>query len=643
MNARIEAAAGEIQAIPGYTKALGVRKWKNGYEFSIEVPKGEEASLVLYRTRDGIEERQEFPFTEAGRTGGILSLLVTGIRPENTQYNFCLNGQVIRDPYARVLVGTPEFGRKEEDPEKIRCSFKEETYSWTDGHFQGRELNDSIYYKLQVRSFTMHKNSKVRKKGTFAGAMQKIPYLKELGVTGVLLMPAYEYSEIMKPQTRGAKDYRYPENKQPEEKARVNCWGYTGDACYFAPKGAFSAAGNPVREFRDLVNALHNAGMECLMEFFFDRQTSLTKMLDILKYWKCAYHIDGFHLMGQGICRELFIKDPVLAGCKLFFHDVEEGIFGQKKVPHRTVAEYNEGFLYSMRHMLKGDENAGEEFLWRNKRNPACSGVINYLADQDGFSMMDMVSYEQRHNEANGENNQDGLEYNCTWNCGTEGPSRKQKIRRLRQKQLKNAFAMLFLAQGTPLIFQGDEWGNSQQGNNNVWCQDNEAGWIDWNGRKNNSQLLEFVKKAIAFRKEHGVLHMDEEPRNMDYRALGYPDLSYHGSQAWVLNRDSSLRSLGMMYCGDYGNKEREFVFAACNFHWDPHEIALPGMPGEIVWKEIMRTDREEEGGFLSEPVTRKEKVVEVPPRTIIILTGKQEEKACGSGNILRRLQGTSF
>ena len=265
------------------------------------------------------------------------------------------------------------------------------------------------------------------------------------------------------------------------------------------------------------------------------------------------------------------------------------------------------------------------------------------MADQDGFSMMDMVSYEQRHNEANGENNQDGLEYNCTWNCGMEGPSRKQKIRSLRMKQLKNAFVMLLFAQGTPLIFQGDEWGNSQLGNNNVWCQDNEMGWIDWNGRKTNSRLLEFVKKTIAFRKEHSVLHMEEEPKNMDYRALGYPDLSYHGHQAWVLNRDSSLRSMGMMYCGDYGNKEREFLFAACNFHWDPHEIALPGMPGEIVWKEIMRTDREENGGFLSEPVQRKEKAIEVPPRTIIILTGKQEEKACGSGNILRRLQGTSF
>lgn len=643
MNARIEAAAGEIQAIPGYTMAPGVRKHKNGYEFSMEVPEGKDAALLLYRTQNGTEERMEIPFPKTGRTGGILSVHVTGIRPENTQYNFCLDGEVIPDPYARVLCGTSKFGIEETNPEKIRCGFRDESYPWTDGQFRGYELNDSVLYKLQVRSFTMHKNSKVRKKGTFAGAVQKIPYLKDLGITGVLLMPAYEYREIMKIQARGARGYVYPEKKQQDEKVRVNCWGYTGDACYFAPKAAFCATANPVREFKEMVNAFHSEGIECLMEFFFDEDTSPAKMLDILRYWKCAYHIDGFHLMGQGICRELFIKDPVLEGCKLFFHHMDEGMYGNKKPAHRNAAEYNEGFFYSMRHMLKGDENAGEEFLWRNKRNPRCSGVINYMADQDGFSMMDMVSYEQRHNEANGENNQDGLEYNCTWNCGMEGPSRKQKIRSLRMKQLKNAFVMLLFAQGTPLIFQGDEWGNSQLGNNNVWCQDNEMGWIDWNGRKTNSRLLEFVKKTIAFRKEHSVLHMEEEPKNMDYRALGYPDLSYHGHQAWVLNRDSSLRSMGMMYCGDYGNKEREFLFAACNFHWDPHEIALPGMPGEIVWKEIMRTDREENGGFLSEPVQRKEKAIEVPPRTIIILTGKQEEKACGSGNILRRLQGTSF
>ena len=316
---------------------------------------------------------------------------------------------------------------------------------------------------------------------------------------------------------------------------------------------------------------------------------------------------------------------------------------GGRQLSYKNAGEYNEGFLYCMRHMLKGDENMMGEFLFRLRRNPSYNGVINYLADQDGFTMGDMVSYEERHNEENGEDNQDGLEYNCTWNCGAEGPTRKQNVRQLRFRQLKNAFAVLLLSQGTPMIFQGDEWGNSQKGNNNAWCQDNEIGWVDWRGMKKNGKLLDFVKKAIAFRKKNPLLHMETEPRGTDYKALGYPDISYHGEQAWYLDRGSSQRYLGVMYCGDYAGQDRDFIFLACNFHWMPHEIALPGAAKEICWRKIIATNEEGSRDFEPEGETLKEKTIEIPPRTIITLAGKQDEKACGSGNILRRLQGTSF
>lgn len=638
MNSNRRMTEEKIQAVPGIPYRPGVEQTGKGHLFTAEVLPGSGAELLLYKEREGKSEVLRIPFLEESRRGNLLSLFVTGLPKREVQYNFCIDGVVKQDPYAQSLVKTPDFGKEEK--EEPRSKYREEAFAWTDRGFLSKELSESVFYKVQVRSFTMHRSSKVRKRGTFAGMEEKIPYLQELGITGVLLMPAYEYRERLRLQIKGSP---YKE-LQDEGQGRVNCWGYTGEACYFAPKAAFSASANPVKEFKHLVNALHGAGLECLMEFYFGRELPPSVMLDILRFWKCEYHIDGFHLMGERIPKELFMKDAFLAGSKLFFHDVDgREVFDGKKPFYKGTAEYNEGFLYCMRRLLKGEEGMIEEFMFRSRRNPLCSGVINYMADQDGFSMADMVSYEERHNEANGEENQDGIEYNCTWNCGAEGQTRKHSIRRLRLQQIKNAFALLLFSQGTPLIYQGDEWGNTQKGNNNVWCQDNELGWIDWSGIQGHEKIFTFVKKAIALRKENPVFHMKEEPRGIDYRALGYPDISYHSSQAWYVPKEKGLRCLGMMYCGDYCGQDRKFWFVAVNLHWVSHELALPGMSGEILWQMVLRTDEEENGGFLEQQEMIKERTLVVPPRTIMILTGKQGEKTCGAGNILRRLQGTSF
>lgn len=622
-----------LQAEAGEARQPGIRRREHGWEFTAQVPMGSRAWLVIYG-KEG--EETELPFPEESRQGDLLSIFVKGLR-EEIRYNYRIDKQVVLDSRARYLCHAPAFGEK--PSQNLCCGWKNDKYVWEEGDFQPRAFSESVFYKVQVRSFTMHKSSKVRKRGTFQGLEQKLPYLKELGVTGILLMPAYEYRERVGVKKRG-QQYGYEEDK--EENVKVNCWGYTGDACYFAPKAAFAATANPVREFKHMVEAMHRQGLECLMEFYFDGSIAPSAMLDIVKFWKTEYHIDGFHLMGKGICQELFIKEPLLSRTKLMFHDVDGAAVLEGRRPvFKNSAEYNEGFLYCMRRVLKGDEQMLDELMFRSKRNPSCNGVINYMADQDGFTMGDMVSYEERHNQENGEDNQDGVEYNCTWNCGAEGPTRKQAIVSLRRKQLRNAFCLLLFSQGTPLIYQGDEWAGTQKGNNNAWCQDNEIGWLDWTGARKNEKLLAFVKEAIGFRRANQVFHMEEEPKGADYKALGYPDISYHGEQAWYVSRDSVNRHLGIMYCGDYAGQDREFVFVACNFHWMSHNIALPGILEEISWQIVMRTDEEE--GFCEKKEKIKGKTIEIPPRTIIILTGKQDERACGSGNILRRLQGTSF
>lgn len=623
-----------IETVPGNSWNPGVEKQKNGFVFTLEAERGTEVSLLIYTK----EKVLEIPFLEEGRKGNLLSMLVKGISEYPLKYNYKVNGEILQDGYAKILYHTSSFGKRDSN---ICCGYAENKFLWNDKDFKPMKLCDSILYKLQVRSFTMNKNSKVKHKGTFQGVKEKIGYFTELGITGVLLMPAYEYREIRKTQIRGKQAGNQTEETFQDE--RVNCWGYTEDACYFAPKAAFCATQNPLKEFADMVNAFHEAGIECMMEFYFGKHTSLTKMLDVLRYWKIQYHIDGFHVMGEGICQELFMKDPLLADCKLFFHDVDGYRILDGEAPvFKSTAEYNEGFLYSMRHVLKGDENMLEEFMFRQKRNPLCNGVINYMADQDGFTVMDMVSYEERHNEANGEDNQDGISYNCSWNCGAEGMSRKSSIKELRLKQMKNAFSLLLFSQGTPLIFQGDEWGNTQKGNNNVWCQDNELSWIDWNGRKTQQKLWEFVKKAIQIRKENPILHWEKELKGSDYQALGYPDMSYHGKQAWYIEKDRNTRSLGIMYCNEYAGQDSEFLFLAFNFHWIGHEIALPGAEKEIKWQVVMCTDNEKEG-ICQEGTKVTGKTVEVPPRTVMILSGKQDQDVCGFGSILKRLQSTSF
>lgn len=251
------------------------------------------------------------------------------------------------------------------------------------------------------------------------------------------------------------------------------------------------------------------------------------------------------------------------------------------------------------------------------------------MANTNGFTMMDMVSYDTKHNEKNGENNQDGNSYNFSWNCGVEGPTKRKKVLELRKKQLYNAFLMLFLSQGTPLLLAGDEFGNSQGGNNNAYCQDNEVSWLNWNLLKTNRDLFEFVKAVIAFRKAHPVFHMKKEPMVMDYLSCGHPDVSYHGVKAWRPEFENFRRQIGIMYCGSYGTKadgsQDDSFYVVYNMHWEPHEFDLPNPPRGQSWHLAFNTAAREAGGRFeagAEPEV-KEKHFLVPPRTIVVFIGK--------------------
>ena len=355
-------------------------------------------------------------------------------------------------------------------------------------------------------------------------------------------------------------------------------------------------------------------------------------VLQVLHHWQLRYQIDGFHLVGDASLAEEASKDALLRKTKLIFLGFDGARIYQGKRPwFRNLGEHNQGYQYHIRRFLKGDEGSLSDFTYYLRRSPETHGVINYLADHDGFTLYDSVSYEQKHNLDNGEDNMDGSNENLTWNCGAEGVTRKPAVRALRLRQLKNAVLMLMTSQGTPLIYGGDEFGNSQKGNNNAWCQDNKTGWIDWKAAARNPEFAAFVKAAIAFRKAHPALHGEREPRLIDYKSYGCPDMSFHSQRAWFSQMENTCRFIGVMYCGSYfqdkdGNKDDD-LYIAYNMHWNPHELALPSLPEQKVWYLTADTNTPEV--FLTEENQKKvsAKTVIVPPRSIIILTGKQEKR----------------
>lgn len=609
----------------GNPNILGVTQEGEAFNFAVDVPDDKDISLLVYE-KGGQEPAQEIPLGEPCRTGNVYTLRILGLDPENHAYNYRIGGQVVQDPCACVLYGLGKFGELPDPaaPHYVRCGLPpQDPPGWEDDRPLMLPYEETILYKVHVRGYTMHKNSKARRKGTFAGLQEKIPYWKELGVTSLELMPAYEFREIMLPENMPL-EYAY----KMKEPFPVNFWGYT-DGYYYAPKAAYSYSQEPVSELRGLVRALHAAGMECIMEFYFPKGYHPSQIQAILRHWRLQYHIDGFHLAGRDIPITLLGRDPLLSRTKLIAQCVDGGaIYGNKIPSCKNLAECHEGFKEDMRRWLKGDEDSLGAAIYRMRRNPDTHAVVNYMVNQDGFTLQDMVSYGSKHNEANGENNQDGPACNYSWNCGVEGPTRKKAVRELRACQARNAFLMLLLSQGVPLLYGGDEFGNSQQGNNNAYCQDNEIGWVDWGRAKSSQSLTNFVKEAIAFRKNHKVLHMPQEPKGTDYRSLGFPDISYHSRRAWYENLEPASRQIGIMYYEGYGQDDGSpsgFLYLACNLHWKRQRLALPHLPDGMQWRVALKScgDGGPERTWIAEDETEMLKYVLVPARTILVLSGE--------------------
>lgn len=648
-----------------YTAPLGASVDGGYVNFAVFLPHIQQCGLNIYDLDSGEAAGRLSLFQPEERPGLFVGRVKRTDLPERWGYLLFSGEKEFADPYVRSTVGRETFGV----PGKLIGVLNEEErpFLWGEERPPRLAYQDMILYKLHVRGFTMTAPG-VRHRGTYLGLLEKKKYLLELGVNAVLLLPCEEFDEIVRPvggpfgapaspETDGAPEAaggRNPDPAKGKPAWKINYWGFAEESCHFAPKASYASDPRHAgREFKRLVKGLHEDGIEVLLEMNFRPSDNPNLILDCLIWWVREYHVDGFRISCGQVPVRMLLQHPQLAGIKLLVQNAGDaaGLYPGPDVrlrpggrrPKAVLAEYSEGFLNEIRRFVKSDEELVGCVAARLERQTGDIGVINYITDNNGFTLRDLYSFDVKHNEENGEENRDGSDYNFSWNCGAEGATKKKKIVRLRAQMQRNALALLFLAQGTPMLLAGDEFGNSQNGNNNAYCQDNETGWVSWRELRSNRELFEFVRSLIALRKAHPVLHNPVSLKGMDYLSCGCPDVSRHGTRAWYPDYSNYSRTLAMLLCGCYAKREQSvsdssFYFAA-NMHWEPHAFDLPDVNNGEELSFLFCTDpecsgREETG----DTGTAKEeergsgpRSFVVPPRSVAVFEGKKRE-ASGNG-----------
>jgi isoamylase len=649
---------GDFAVRRGHPLPYGASVRRDGVNFSIFSPQATEMMLVLFLPGES-EPVLELPLDRRyNKTGDVWHVLVRGLdpgieygfragcepNPEPHLFRFDRN-RVLIDPHSKAIAGLEQWGEVATAKgrlEGLRSRVVDEEFDW--GHEQPLSvpLADSVIYEIHVRGFTRHPSSGVSSPGTFSGVVEKIPYLKDLGVTAVELMPVTEFEECDLPRS----------NLLTGEPLR-NYWGYQ-PVSFFAPKASYARPGagaQVVREFRELVKALHEAGIEVILDIVFnhtgegdergatfcwrglanptyyllDPKTGQYlnysgcgntmncnhpvvrhQILAALRYWVTEMHVDGFRfdlasILGRGRDGEVLpnppliesiAADPVLADVKLIAEAWDAaGLYQVGSFPSwGRWAEWNGRFRDEVRHFVKSDPGmtrllaqrlAGSPDLYRgSERAPWHS--INFVTSHDGFTLADLVSFNEKHNWENGEGNVDGHNDNVSWNCGAEGPSSDGEVLELRQRQQRNFLALLFASQGVPMLLGGDEFSRTQRGNNNAYCQDNETSWLDWTLAEKNADLVRFVARLVRFRKAHPSLR-----RRTFFEDEADPPLAWHGAKLGKPDWEGTQRALGMHLTGADGD-DPIYVFA--NAHWLPATFELPRLRGGKAWRRFLDT-----------------------------------------------------
>jgi isoamylase len=673
-----------------------------GVNFSIFSRSAKSCSLVLFE-KGAATPKVEIPFLDAFRIGNVFSMIVFDLDFEDLEYGYRMDGpfapqeghrfdpsKILLDPYARAIGGRATWRAKPnwDNVYPHRAMLVLDDFDWEGERPLELPAEDLIIYEMHARSFTAHPSSGVKAPGTFGAIRDKIPYLKELGVNCVELMPIYEFDEF--------------ENSRPSSHTGdllLNYWGYS-TVGFFAPKAGYAATGRlgmQVDELKTLVKELHKSGIEVMLDVVFNHTAEgneygptisfrgldnktyymLTPegyyfnfsgtgntlncnnpivrnmVLDCLRYWAAEYHVDGFRFdlaailgrdqngapLSNPPLLESLAYDPILAKCKLVAEAWDAGgLYQVGSFPaFGRWAEWNGKFRDAIRKFLKGDPGMVGEMAQRVQGSPdlyasarrGAAASINFITCHDGFTLADLFSYNDKHNEANGEDNRDGANDNNSWNCGWEGPTDDSEVMSLRQRLMKNAMAILLISRGVPMILMGDELARTQLGNNNTYCHDNALNWLDWSLRETSEELFRFTRGLIGFRKAHPVLRSAEHFRNVDYVGSGYPDISWHGVKAWAPDWSGYSRTLAFMLCGRHargGAVTDDYVHVMMNMHWDAVVFELPVLPEGMTWRVFANTGAEPPDDIWAhgaEPLLEDQRQFLTGPRSVAILVGR--------------------
>ncbi len=620
----------------------GVAKEKGGFHFATILPPGITCGIALWPLQTvkkanfhiEIIDAVIIPFLPLCKVGNLYTGFVHGISLHNYAYCFFVDENLIADTYGFDFIGACTYRNKKDSQLQTIWLAKEakKNFDWNDSKRPKIPYYNTIMYGLHVKGFTKHPSSKVSYRGTFMGLIEKLEYLKNLGITTIELAPAYEFDEQETADVRT--HYMYTEElpANAEKITKTNYWGYK-EGLYFAVKRKYCATQKPIEEFKQLIKTAHEYGIEIIMQFYFPVPYNSGMILEVLHYWTIEYMIDGFRILGENIATSMLIQDSILAEVKLILDTIPSDIsFINNTLTNFNVANIDNDYYVNMRKFLKGDDDQVNHFIMHEINNPKGYATINRVSDFGGFTLADLVSYDRKHNEENGENNKDGTILNYSWNCGEEGNTQKKKIRRLRMKQMKNALCMVLLSQGTPYIRGGDEFAFSQKGNNNPYCQDNETSWLDWKNLKKNEELFAFCKSLITLRKEHPILHAKSQLKVLDYLGCGYPDVSFHGENAWNPILDNVSRNVGILFCGKYAKKdvknEDDYFYIAYNMHWKEQPFGLPNLPDKMCWTIQIDTQSEKETTSMVMTMDSPEKkgnlTVFVPSRCVQVFQSKK-------------------
>lgn len=618
---------------------LGVALQQEWTIFTFCGEKEDRCAVVLVDKKSEAVKKIDVP--EEYCLGSLRSIAVKNLTVEEYVYYFEINGKKVMDPYARGIMGRykwNDLSRKKQKYE-VYGEFIPEDFDWGKDRAVEIARSQMVMYKLHVRGFTMDSGTKSMP-GTFRALMNRIPYLKKLGITTVELMPVYEFEELEFPKEskklpkyipwkEETTDLIKPHRKQ-EQDPRLNYWGYKKGE-YFAVKASYAAEPHRASaEYKLLVKRLHEKQMECVMEIYFPDDTNHNLVLDVLRFWVLEYHVDGFHLLGGNLPITAIVQDNLLSRTKIFYTGFDERVVNTKR-KYKNLYVYKDEYMYPVRRMLNHQDGNMRDFVDQQRKQGYNWGYVNFISSNNGFTLADLFMYNEKHNEANGEKNQDGSNWNFSSNYGMEGPARKKYINTIRRMKWRNSILMMFMAQGVPLIWEGDEMCNSQQGNNNAYCQDNKTGWLNWKNESTHRKEIQFLRQVAEFRRKHPIVAHEQPFKYADYRSIGCPDLSFHGENAWIMDSFSGRQCLGIMYCGGYacsekdtkGMKAAEDVYVAYNFMFSMSALALPKLPGGRRWYLVIDT-AEDKMPFLEEPRLCGGERINIRPQAICVLVSRK-------------------